>query len=372
MFSSWVAGAVSLAVCGLLLRFQAEIEQKLQPRNDAKAVQSSHSDNPLRLGGLAVLSGICLASAPLYWFSGGMYTFLLLLSAAPVFLAGMFEDMGHFISPGRRFLAAIASAAVAVLALGLWVSRADLPVLDQALAYSVFAIPVTILFAGSFCHALNLIDGMNGLASLTICVAAIGLMSISSAVELVEIAAMSALLAAGAAGFIFFNWPHGRIFLGDAGAYTLGHILVWLAVSIAALAPEVTVPALLLVLFWPIADVLHTVTRRAMNNLPIFHPDRMHLHQKIRRGLEIAVLGRHRKAVSNPVTTLLMAPFIIAPVVTGVLLYDRKGLAWIAFAALFALFAGTNLLIFNLARKRRKLPTSVWSAGRSRHLRPAD
>jgi len=354
VISTWVAGAVSLAMCNLMLRFQPEIEQRMQPRNDLEAVQNSHVGKPLRLGGIAVLSGIGLAVAILCWYSGRTYTIWLLLSAAPVFLAGILEDLGYLVSPRGRFLASIVSATIATFALGLWVPGADLPFLDDAMAFAGFAIPVTILFAVCCCHALNLIDGMNGLASLTISAAAIGLFFISNAVELTQIAAMSALLAAGAVGFMFFNWPRGRIFLGDAGAYTLGHMLVWLAISIAALAPEVTVPALLLVLFWPLADVLHTVLRRALNNLPIFHPDRMHLHQKIRRSLEIAVLGQRSKAVSNPVTTLLMAPFIVAPVVTGALLHDQKQLAWVAFAVFLALFAGTNLLIIHVARRHRQ------------------
>ncbi len=354
LWSLVIAASLSVALSFLLTECQSIIERFIRPRDDRRAVQNSHVGEPLRLGGVAVLCGLCLGAAALSDQTAGQHSLWLIASGLPVFLAGVSEDLGYLVSPFRRFLAAIVSAVIATAALGLWAPRADLPFLDDALAIATFGIPITVLFAAGFCHALNLIDGMNGLAALTIGAAAVGLSYIAHRVGLDQMAVLSGLLAAGTLGFFFFNWPVGRLFLGDAGAYTLGHFLVWIAISIAALAPGVAVPALLLVLFWPLADVAHTITRRALDGLPIHHPDRMHLHQKIRRGLEIVVLGRGRKALSNPLTTLVMAPMVITPVVAGVLLYDQSMMAWVAFLGFLGLFAVTNLAIIQFARTRRK------------------
>jgi UDP-N-acetylmuramyl pentapeptide phosphotransferase/UDP-N-acetylglucosamine-1-phosphate transferase len=134
------------------------------------------------------------------------------------------------------------------------------------------------------------------------------------------------------AGFFLLNWPFGSIFLGDAGSYGIGHVLVWIAIVLAARAPGVAVPALLLILFWPFADTLHSIARRLSSGAPVFSADRMHLHQKMRRCIEIAVLGGAHRRRSNPLATLALAPMVVAPVVAGVVLArDVRG-AWIALA----------------------------------------
>lgn len=349
-----VSVIAACAVATLILCCRAGLSRLMRERDDAGAVQSSHTGDPLRLGGVPILVGMSLGAVLLSGKSDGSYTLRLLASALPVFLAGLSEDMGYRVSPAGRLLAAIIAAGIAVAALGLWVPRTDLPLLDAALAVPAVAIAVTILFAGGFCHALNLIDGMNGLAAVVIVSAAVGLSLIAGGAGLDQIAALAALLAAGTLGFAVFNWPAGRLFLGDAGAYTIGHLLIWLAISIAALVADVAIAALLLVLFWPLADVAHTIARRLLARQPVHRPDRMHLHQKIRRGLEIILLGEDRRGVSNPLTTVILAPMIVAPVATGVILQSDRLLAWLALAGYLALFAATNILIVLMARTRHR------------------
>lgn len=344
----------SLAIALLILRFGKRVPRTISSRRDAKAKQSSHVGEPLRIGGLAAIAG--LAAGVAVFDLSGPRTFapLWLFSALPVLVAGLAEDLGRGVSPRGRYIAAIISALAAMMLLGAWVPRGDFPGLDWAMSAPLVAMAMTVVFSSVFCHAVNLIDGMNGLASTIIAASAVGLSTIAALASEPDIVTAALLLAAASVGFFLVNWPVARAFLGDAGAYGMGHLLVWLMILLSWRSTEVAVPALLLVLFWPIADVIHTVLRRAAARVSVLHPDRMHLHQLIRRVLDIGWFGYRGRRRSNPLTTLLMVPFILPPIAAGVLLWNRPVMAWIVLGVFLGLFAAAHPLVARLAKKRRR------------------
>lgn len=344
----------SLAFAVLALRFEKGISRAVRSRGDAIAKQSSHDGELLRIGGLAAIAGLAVGVAVAELTKPGTFAPLWLLSAAPVLIAGLAEDLGPGVSPRRRYIAAIISALAAMMLLGAWVPRGDFPGLDWAMSAPLVAMVMTVVFSSVFCHAVNLIDGMNGLASTIIAASAVGLATIAALASEPDIVTAALLLAAASVGFFVVNWPAARIFLGDAGAYGMGHLLVWLTVLLSWRSTEVAVPALLLVLFWPIADVIHTVLRRVAARVSMFHPDRMHLHQLIRRVLDIGWFGYRGRRRSNPLTTLLMVPFILPPIAAGVLLWNRPVMAWIVLGVFLGLFAATHPLVARLAKRRRR------------------
>ncbi|MCC6006284.1 MAG: glycosyltransferase family 4 protein [Rhodobacteraceae bacterium] len=347
-----LAMLVSGITCLLLILFGGKVRALMRERHDLQAVQASHIGAPLRLGGVAVIFGVVAASA-----AGGLFldpeAKWLLVSALPVLAAGLLEDSGYPVSARARFIAALAAAAIVVTATGVWVVRLDIPALDAVMAFAPAGIAITILFAAGYSHAFNLIDGMNGLAAFVALSSAIGLGLVALQHGLAPEALPALILASAILGFALFNWPVSRLFLGDAGAYTVGHILIWSAIMIAWNGTDVAIPAMLLILFWPIADTAHSMLRRILEGRSITQPDRMHLHQKIRRGIEIVLLGRGSRAVSNPLTTAIMMPFIAMPVAAGVVFSNDPLLAWSALAACFAAFAASHLAILHLAARSR-------------------
>jgi ABC-type molybdate transport system permease subunit len=80
----------------------------------------------------------------------------------------------------------------------------------------------------------------------------------------------------------------------------------------------------------------------------------MHLHQKVRRMLDIMWFGYRGRQRSNPLTTLVLLPFITAPVVTGTLLWDQPTAAWCALGAFMLAFSLAHPLTVRLAQKLRK------------------
>ncbi len=343
------------ALCALLiLRWQSFIEPLTERRADHLAIQSSHYGEPLRFGGVAVLLGLVIGTLLLTFQTDAHDTPLLLLSALPVMIAGLAEDMGHRVSPRGRLIAAMLSALAAIVMLQIWVARADLTGLDFALSFPAVAIIGTVLFSAGFCHSVNLIDGMNGFSTVSVISSASGIALIAAHAGQAEIATFSMLLVACLAGFLAMNWPTARMFLGDAGAYGVGHLLVWLGILLAWKSDSVAIPALLLVLFWPIVDVFHTIFRRLMLRNSPFQPDKMHLHHKVRRALDLMVFGYNQRAKSNPATIVVLFPFMVMPIATGVLLQSNPTAGWIAFIAYSLAFAGAHKIATRIAIKWRK------------------
>lgn len=350
LFIAWLMTAgVALAIVAndnLLSRIVRE-------RDDGFAVQASHEGNPMRLGGIAIFAGLSLGVAVSDW-NATLLPLLFLISAIPAVLAGLVEDLGYGASPRQRLGASFVSAALAAALLATWVTRADLPGLDQMMNLAPLAVILTIVVSAGFCHATNLVDGMNGLVAIFTITSSVGLAALAQEAGQPDLALLAALLAASVAGFLLFNWPQGRLFLGDAGSYGVGHVLIWIAFLIVARAPDIAVPALFLVLFWPFADASHTIYRRLKNGAPVFAPDRMHLHQKLRRCIVIIFFGGKDRRRSNPLTTLIMTPMLVLPAISGVVLADRKEAAWIAVLLFAILFSLTHMAITRLAIRRRR------------------
>ena len=364
--------AVATLTSLVIIIWFARGANKSKKRNDIKAVQASHEAPVARIGGVAVMTAlVCAALLFLLTPNSWPHYPLLLLSTLPVFMIGLSEDLGYFASPRARLLAAALSGAVFVGLFGQWLPRTDIPGLDLAMQWAPFGIAFSIFLAVGVSHAFNLIDGLNGLAGLTAGGAALSLAAISHQTGLTEHRDVLLVLSSAIAGFLVFNFPFGKIFLGDAGAYMIGHILVWMAISILFTAPNVTPFAILLIFFWPVADTLLAIMRRVYLGKIISHPDRLHFHQLVMRGIEIAVLGRKRRRIANPLATTLTLPFALAPMLLGVLLALNRGQAAMAclfFIAIFLIAYKTGLWMARRLRrsaspkKMHKAQTSVVAA----------
>ena len=102
-------------------------------------------------------------------------------------------------------------------------------------------------------------------------------------------------MVAAVLGFMVLNFPLGKIFLGDGGAYALGHLLVWSAIILINYASDVSAFAILLIFFWPVADTGLAIWRRWKLGNPTDRPDRLHFHQLAMRFIEIRFFGRDRR-----------------------------------------------------------------------------
>ena len=357
MFDQSISTAIfvfisSVLISSVMIVFSKRlIENK---RDDLQAVQATHVTPVPRIGGFAIVSALFLSLA--FQFGDaqqGNLSSKLLLSIVPIFFIGLSEDLGLLTSPKVRILAAAASGAIFMWLFGEWLPRADFPGLEFAMQWAPFAIMLSMFLTVGVSHAFNLIDGLNGLASLTAIAAALALAMIANATDLNAHRDVMILLAVAIFGFLLLNFPFPKIFLGDAGAYSIGHMLAWMSVSILWHADDVTPWAILLIFFWPVADTILAIARRLAKGRPIANPDRLHFHQLIMRAVEIIFLGRQQRRISNPLATVIMLPFIVTPMWAGVMLATDRMYAAITVLVCTFLFITTYATCLTIAKKMR-------------------
>ena len=298
---------------------------------DEAAVQSAHTGFVPRVGGLAVyLSTLCLIPLLSFGFIPLALVFdieineltLLILTAAPVFFVGIAEDLGYTMSPKRRLLASALSSLMVLVIFNVWISSLGILGVDLLLSITPIAIIFTLFATVGVVNAFNLIDGLNGLSSYVTISTAVALSFISFQVDNFQIAIFLILLSFSVLGFFVFNFPFGKIFLGDGGAYILGHLLVWSALLLISDQTKISAFSILLNFFWPVADTGLAIWRRWKMGNPTDRPDRLHFHQLAMRFLEIRFFGRDRRKIVNPIATVILVPMISTPQILGVLFWN--------------------------------------------------
>lgn len=200
-----------------------------------------------------------------------------ILSAVAIALVSLIDDV-RALSARLRLVTQLAAAGVTV-ASGLWVEEYNLPGLGPV-AIGLWGIPATLFFIVFVTNAVNFIDGLNGLASGTVLVAC-GFLSFIAAQQGGWFVYFSALLlAAGMAGFIPFNFPRARIFLGDVGSQFAGFMMAVVGIA-AARFERVELSFLLvpLVLSGALYDVAFTLARRLLMRERVLEAHNTHLYQ---------------------------------------------------------------------------------------------
>lgn len=348
-----------ISFCGCLaIIAAARYFPRLQGRaSDADAVQSMHSKLTPRVGGMAIFGALgCSVFFSPVPLTPGYFGFFTAMSV--MFFVGLREDLGFEVTPKVRLMVIVGASLLVVVLVGEWLPRIGVTYLDQWLQYWIFGVPFTLLVTAGVANGFNLIDGVNGLAGLTATTAAVALALIAFQSDYFPMANVCMMFATVIFGFFLVNYPFGLIFLGDAGAYTIGFVLVWLGIAIIVNQPEVSPWAVLLTLFWPLADTLLAIFRRTRRDKGAMLPDRLHVHQLVMRGLEICILGRGRRHVSNPLTTLLLAPFVIAPQIVGVLLFDNNRIAFFSVVGFLTIFFASYIVLVGFVPRHRRRVTT--------------
>ena len=159
-----------------------------------------------------------------------------------------------------------------ILLLDIWVDRLAIPGIDYLFDFALFGIAFTLFATAGVVNAFNLIDGLNGFSSF-VTVSTMAISSIAFMIGEYDISIAILFVASITLGFMALNFPFGKIFLGDAGAYTLGHVLVWSAILIFNADVFLSPFAILLLFFWPVADTGLAIWRRLILGKPTDSPD---------------------------------------------------------------------------------------------------
>lgn len=356
-------GVVAFVACALsaaIILLARRIHWLAGGSSNLTAKQATHTRMTPRIGGLAIFIAIA-ATLPLTPEAIGRNYAIFVVCASLLFLVGLAEDLGFNVSPRKRLAAAAISSILVIVSLNVWLPRADVPLLDDWMWHWAVGVPLTLLVTTGVANGFNLIDGVNGLASFTAITAAVALALIADAGNYSVMVHLAMMLAAAVFGFAILNYPLGLVFLGDGGAYTLGFTLSWFAVAVLINVPTASAWAMLLVVFWPVFDTLLAIWRRRRKRGSSMAPDRLHVHQLVMRALEIHVLGRRRRHIANPLTTLILAPAIIAPPAVGVMFWDRPAMAFLSVLAFAVLYSAAYVAAYPILRALPRVTALVKS-----------
>src|SRR6266702_4462956 len=247
--------------------------------------QKIHATPTPRIGGLGVMAGLFVSGAALLatdqGASGEQFGYLLFASL-PAFLGGITEDVTKNVSVFARLTLTILAAACGAWLLGAVLPRLDVPGVDTLLKWTPFAIAFTIFAVGGVANAINIIDGYNGVAGGFAVIVFAALAWVSAQVGDGFLLASALAMIGALLGFLAWNYPKGKIFLGDGGAYLLGFWLAEVSVLLVVRHPEVSPWFPLLLLVYPIFETLFSIYRRkVIQGVSPGRPDSFHLHQVI-------------------------------------------------------------------------------------------
>jgi len=311
--------------------------------------QKIHARPVPRVGGLGILAGVLAAVLGMNLSMGPQTAaigLLLLVCALPVFLTGFVHDLFDNISPGRRLAAAALASGLAFFALDIGLHATSIPGLDWVVSFWVGALLLTMFTVSGIAHAMNIIDGLNGLSSMcaAIMLAAVAYVAFEVGDQMVGTLALAGLGAV--LGFFIWNFPSGLIFLGDGGAYFLGFWLAEVAILLLVRNPEVSPLFPLLVCIYPAFETVFSIYRRYwLRSLPPSMPDGIHLHSLLYRRLMRWAVGRSSaRALTrrNSMTSPLLWMLCCAAVAPAMLFWNNTTVI----ALFLGLFASSYVLLY--------------------------
>lgn len=231
------------------------------------------------LGGVAVyLSFWITAALILYFVPGGEMLRGLFWGSSLILLVGLYDDIKG-LSYKVKFAGQFAAALV-LLAYNIRIEFITIP-FQNMIFLGILVVPLTLLWIVGVTNAVNLADGVDGLATGISVIAALVICMLTFS-EFPLIALLALAFAGAALGFLPHNFAPARIFLGDAGSLFLGFVLA--AFSIMTVTKQATFTTLvipILILGLPICDTCYAMWRRLRNRRPIFQPDNGHIHHHL-------------------------------------------------------------------------------------------
>lgn len=273
---------LGFAVSWGLIPWLCRYALKKGARGNTEQFHHTHKQPISRLGGLAlaaafivtaVVAGLLAPDSPMPW----TLRWVLVLSALAMFGLGLWDDL-HPLGAKVKLIGQIVIASAVYFA-GLKIEVFTNPFTQTTIHLGLWGYVATVLWLVALTNLINLIDGIDGLAAgigfMLMCLLA----HVGAGMDMAFATLLTAGTAAALLGFIYYNFPPAKIYMGDGGAYFLGFLIGLLSlvnshkgsVAAALIAP-------LFALSLPIVDVGMAILRRGLKGLPIFRPDKKHIH----------------------------------------------------------------------------------------------
>lgn len=235
-----------------------------------------HKNPTSVLGGTVILLSFLLG----IWLGHPIETEVkpLVIGTVLIYLVGLIDDI-YDLTPIIKLLGQVIAALVVVY-YGVTIDFISLPI-GPTIHFGILGIPITVVWIVAITNAINLIDGLDGLASgvATIALMTIGFIAILQAN--IFIMMICSVLIGALLGFLFFNFHPAKIFLGDSGALLIGFIVGFLSLLGFKNITFVSLFFPIVILAVPFIDTLFAMIRRVKKGQHIMQADKSHLHHKL-------------------------------------------------------------------------------------------
>ena len=299
----------------LLIVFFASKHNYFIDHSHTDKPQNFHTDSTPRAGGLGIFMGAIL----LLLSSLG---FKLILSILFAFASGIFEDFHNSLSARFRLLLQVIAAAVAIGLIHAVVTYLGLGI---TLPYTVGVLFSIFAIVGMM-NAINIIDGFNGLASGVVLLILSSFAIVAYTHNNTDVLMIISIVSGATSGFFVLNFPKGKVFLGDGGAYMLGFIVAVLGIFLAGKYEDVSPWYILAIFIYPVWEVLFSIVRKLSMGRSPLSPDGDHMHMLVYRQV----------TRNNPMTALVINLYFLIFIAISTY-YSGSSIANIAVISVFIL-----------------------------------
>lgn len=309
MNNIYILAVTSIVISAILTPLVKKLAVKLNVIDIPKDSRRVHNKPIPLLGGLAIyfsfLITLILNKGPLTSSEKG------LILGATIIVIGGFIDDKYNIKPWCKLLFQV-SAALVLIYFGIKITIVTNPLspIYEFVNVGVLSIPFTVIWVVGITNALNLIDGLDGLAAGIALISAITIFIIAVLNGRNEAAMLILIFSGSIIGFLPYNFNPATIFMGDTGSQLLGFMLAAISIEGAiksAAAFSIAVPILALGI--PIYDTLFAMIRRKINGKPIMQADRGHLHHRL---LDMGLNQKQAVMIMYVISAILGSLSIIA------------------------------------------------------------
>jgi UDP-GlcNAc:undecaprenyl-phosphate GlcNAc-1-phosphate transferase len=227
-----------------------------------------------RLGGLAIFISFMTGFFILRPVNSA--SFAIIIGCIVIVITGICDDLFE-LSAKYKLMGQLAASLTVVFLGDLQVVFINLP-FGGHLEFGFLSVPFTVLWIVGITNAINLIDGLDGLAAGVSSIAIITISGMALLQGNLFVGTVGMIVLASTLGFLFYNFHPARIFMGDTGALFLGFIISVLSLLGFKNVTFISFVVPVIILGVPISDTIFAILRRIINKKPLSSPDKFHLH----------------------------------------------------------------------------------------------
>jgi UDP-GlcNAc:undecaprenyl-phosphate GlcNAc-1-phosphate transferase len=348
-FNVFIFMGMSLALNGFIAYlWYKKFYQKLGLKS-YQEIQRIHLNETPRLGGFIFILSLISFVAFSNTNESIQLLKIILICLIPIIIIGIKEDLFHNVEPAIRLLT--------LLFVG-WLFRAqfpgplpvltDIPFIGKLLLLQGGISIFYILSMTAVANGMNLIDGVNGLCG-AVALSILGALLFLSykTTDLVMLSTIFSVILI-LMPFLIFNYPYGKIFLGDLGAYSLGLIISMLTIILFGRHPEISPWGAVLILIYPATEVVFSLLRRMLKGVSIYHADTAHLHLKL---FHFFRPQPHYKKIANALVTPTLSGLWLFPLLAITWVYQKPFYIWIAVILFIALYGFLYAVVPSIQKK---------------------